>query len=398
MVSRGRYRDKDTLWRVCAFLVSRAVYLKMKVRLWKEEMRANSIMRAFSIALAAAGLVTGCDKTPTGPTPGPPSVIADPARPTPATPVEPGIRSIEIEGPQVVHVGQTVQFSLIAQMTDGSRRDLTSDAQWVFGGTPLSEHGRVTGLERGEIRVGASYQRSYRPQKIVIVVPAGTHRLMGQVNDANVPVEGARVEVTGGVGAGLSTFTDSEGIYRLYGVSGETRFRVTKDGYQSAVPTVVVSDHQRYDVWLTLLQPRLELSGNYILTITAEDHCVGLGENQLPEEARVRTYQAAVRQDASRLQVTLTGATFLARSDVVGRVDPRGVTLYFPWDNGKEQPVLEQLENWRYLVSGNVVAAGSADRFTGTLFGQISVFEMGSIFQTPIASCFSERHQFVLWR
>ena len=235
---------------------------------------------------------------------------------------------------------------------------------------------------------------------------------MGQVNDANVPVEGARVEVTGGVGAGLSTFTDSEGIYRLYGVSGETRFRVTKDGYQSAVPTVVVSEHQRYDVWLTLSRPRLELSGNYTLTIAAADDCgVGLGERHLPEEARLRTYQAAVRQDASRLQVTLTGATFLAWSgvggssngDVVGRVEPSGVMLYFPWTSDNEPPVLEQLPTSRYLlVSGDVVAAGSANRFTGTLSGQIwmfeKIFETGNVLETAIASCWSRRHQFVLSR
>ena len=182
------------------------------------------------------------------------------------------------------------------------------------------------------------------------------------------------------------------------------------DGYQLAVPTVVVSDHQRYDVWLTPSQPRLELSGNYTLTITAADHCgVGVGEGHLPEEARVRTYQAAVRQAAWRLDVTLTGATFFNSDgvagspnvDVVGRVQPRGVVLYFPWGDGNDPlPVLEQLPTSRYLlVSGDVVAAGSANRFAGTLSGALSIFETGNIFvAAPIGGCYSTSHQIVLSR
>ena len=82
-------------------------------------MRANRLAGEVLLAIpVSVGFFTGCDKTPTGPTTAPPSVIADPARPTPAPPVEPGIQSIGIEGPQVVPLGQTVQFSLIAQMTD----------------------------------------------------------------------------------------------------------------------------------------------------------------------------------------------------------------------------------------------------------------------------------------
>jgi len=160
---------------------------------------------------------------------------------------------------------------------------------------------------------------------------------------------------------------------------------------------------------LTLSQPRLELSGNYTLTISAADHCgLGVGEGHVPLEARIRTYQATLRQDGSQLAVTLSGATFLTwggvagspNGDVVGWVEPRGVMLYFPWADGNEQPyVLEQLAPSRFfLVSGDVVAAGSANRFTGTLSGQISLFETGSVFQTAIAWCYSETHQFVLSR
>ena len=151
-----------------------------------EKTGAAAVITVFPVAFAVAAFFTACDKTPTGPTPGPPPVVA-------------GIRGIEIEGPPVVHLGQTAQFSLIAQMTDGSKRDVTNEARWSGGDAvaSLSEHGRVTGLQSGEIEVRAVFE-TYRRRKDVTVVPAGTYKLLGQVNDANVPVEGARIEVTHG--------------------------------------------------------------------------------------------------------------------------------------------------------------------------------------------------------
>ena len=348
-----------------------------------------------------AGLFTACEKSPTGPTHGPPVTAA---APNSAPQGQPVIRSIEIEGPQVVPLGATVEFRLIAQMADGSRRDITTDARWSGeDGTiaSLSNPGRVTGVRPGEIRVRAEFE-TYERWKEVMVLPAGTHRLEGQVNDGNVPVEGARIEITRGVGAGLSTLTDFFGLYRVYGVSGETRFRVTKDGYQPAVPTVVVSDHQRYDVWLTLSQPRLELSGNYTLTITAADHCgVGVGEGHVPQQARIRTYQATLRQDGSQLEVALSRETFnvpgRAMPDFSGRVVPGGIELSIPeYEPG---PYVERLPSGGFLVVwGRVAAAGTANRLAGRLDGEFRIFETENVWSLPSAWCSSPNHQFLLSR
>ena len=46
------------------------------------------------------------------------------------------------------------------------------------------------------------------------------------------------------------------------------------------------------NVELPLLAPRVEVSGNYTLTLTAADECrLGVGEGHVPEEARMKKYQ-----------------------------------------------------------------------------------------------------------
>jgi hypothetical protein len=128
-------------------------------------------------------------------------------------------------------------------------------------------------------------------------------------------------------------------------------------------------------------------------------------------ENRSVVFQGAVgaRQDGQKLWLTLSGATFYTwrgvagnpNGDVEGRVQPGGVVFYFPWADGNEQPyVLEQLPTSRaFLVSGDVVATGAANRFAGTLSGQIWIYETGNIFGvSAIAWCLSTSHQFVLSR
>lgn len=340
-----------------------------------------------------------CDKSPTGPTPRPP------AAPVPS-PVEPVITGVEIVGPREVAPGETVQFSLVARLTDGASRNVTNEANWSPGWgqeVSIAAPGAVTGRARGHTYIEARFDRHYA-NRLVIVVPAGTYRLQGRVAEPDGPtvgVAGARVEVTTGAGAGLFTFTDWWGGYWLYGVSGETSLRVTREGYQSATPTVVVADHLTFNVELPLIVPRADVSGIYTLTITAADHCrVGPGEGDLPEEIRVRTYTAAVRQEGPGLVVTLSGARFVAGdAQIVGRVEPGRLVFDFNWYDGEGPYVVEQLTDSRLLVlDGIVVAAGPANRHAGTLSGTFRIFGAGGVWTTPIAGCSSNSHQFVLSR
>jgi hypothetical protein len=144
-----------------------------------------------------------------------------------------------------------VQFQLIAHLSDGSKRDVTNEARWLSSPAAArvfltSDVGLVVGLEPGEGEVEAWFDGRLA-LKSVMVLRAGTYRLSGNVMEAGVPSEsvmGARVEITKGVGTGMTDETDQHGGFLLYGVSGEIGLRVTKDGYEPAVRTITVVDHQ----------------------------------------------------------------------------------------------------------------------------------------------------------
>ena len=150
---------------------------------------------------------------------------------------------------------------------------------------------------------------------------------------------------------------------------------------------------------MELVRPRLEVSGNYTLTITAANECRA-GERPLPEEAWTRTYQAAVRLDGSRLDFTLSGATFTrGRATFMfnGKVVPEGVEAFVPL---YDSPTLsERLSTGEVLlIYGSVKATGSANRITGTIEGDLAVYPTDNIFDTATAWCYSARHQIVLSR
>ena len=360
-------------------------------------MRTDPVVASFLTALALGGLLTACDKSPTGPSPGRPS--------------EPFISRVEIAGPRTVAPGETAQFSLIAHMTDGSSRDVTNEASWTSGypAVSIAGPGLITGRERGDAVISAAFDSAGQRLSVgkeVIVVPAGTYRLVGLVSEAGFstwPVIGARLEVTTGAGAGLFTTTSVDGRYRLYGVSGETTIRVTKDGYQPLARTLAVADHQTIDIEMRPGVPREDRSGTYTLTITAAGDCrVGLGQGHLPEDVRVRSYTGVVTQRGAELEVVLTGATFpviggTAHDRFRGSVEPGRVVFLLNFDDGDWPDLLEQLATSTFLVvHGTVVATGPADRLAGMLDGWFQVER--DLFFSHIAWCYSASHQFVLSR
>jgi len=350
----------------------------------------GGMVRAVSIALAAAGFLMSCDGSPTGPTSG-------------TKPGDHVISGIQIVGPREVAPGETVQLQLFATMSDRTTRDVTNEANWTSGDrqvASIAAPGRVAGRDRGSAMIEARFDGG-RSHMEVFVLPAGTFRLYGHLNERrsrDKPLTGARVEVTTGAGAGLFTTADSKGVFYLYGVSGETSLRITMEGYSQATHTINVVDHQ----WITIEVPFLginpDLSGTYTLTITAASDCgIGLGEAKLPEEVRVRSYTATVQQDGSTLWVTLSGLGISSAQGFYGRVEPAGAAfLLTNPDDG--QPIGERLTTSRaLLIEGSaVVAAGPEARLTGTLSGELRLFETPS--WKPIAWCSSTNHEFVLSR
>jgi hypothetical protein len=207
------------------------------------------INRPSSIALAWLGLCLACNTSPIAPT----------SRLPFASRGQPVVRNTEIVGPDVVSPGESVGFTLLAHLSDGSSRDVTKEARWFSMGNAASvtEAGVVTGVIVGETAIRAQFDE-YSVSRVVVVLVAGTYKLTGQVSDSTQPHDamvGARVEVTTGVGSGQFTETGASSAYHLYGMSGAIGLRVSMRGYQTSERTIVVTNHQRHDVELSSIQP-----------------------------------------------------------------------------------------------------------------------------------------------
>ena len=202
-------------------------------------------------------------------------------------------------------------------------------------------------------------------------------------------------------------------------------FRVTKDGYQPLVQTIHVTGHQQINFDLTPLIPRANLSATYTLTISAAAHC----RSMLPEEARIQTYTAVLRQDLARLTATLAGASFVGDESRTynsfgGAVEParawfqlRGANFYEEDPTGDSGPsttfsdMFVQLSPSTFLVVGGLArVAVSAASLSGNLNGVIETVQWvgagqprGEVPHFPkdwqrLASCRAVDHEFVMRR
>jgi len=150
-------------------------------------------------------------------------------------PIQPGEVSsptrLAVSGPSSVPPGQSAELH-------GNRGQLrwilprpTASASWNSSDPEVltvSHQGIATAHRIGDVALTASLD-GLQGTMAVVVVPAGTYRLSGQVRDVerNAGVSGARVEVVAGSTTGLATTTDVEGRYRLFGVPGAIRIRVS---------------------------------------------------------------------------------------------------------------------------------------------------------------------------
>jgi hypothetical protein len=240
----------------------------------------------------------------------------------------------------------------------------------------------------------------------VIVVPNGTVRLTGAVSTSNPiqPVAGATVEIVGGPSAGLTTVTDWEGRYKLYGVAGAGSLRVSKDGYEPQLREVSGSVHATVNITLPLLAAVPNVSGTYSLTITADAGC----EYPMPEPFTIRTYTAAITQTGRSLTVALSGVPFFIDegrgNGFPGQADPRQLTFQLDdndhFGDGSNPDVVEQISATRVLfLFGQITTDITPTRLTGTLDGSLVFAD-----RAPVSGffwggyCVSKRHQVVFSR
>ena len=363
---------------------------------------------AISSAVVLTGLLSACgdDRSPVRPSP-----------PTTGVPVA-TVSRLEIVGPRSVPPGEIVQFGVTGHLSDGSTRDMSSQASWQSqnpSSLTIEGLGRATARQVGESVLTARVAGMTSTTEVV-VVPAGTFRLSVVAREGGSIFLDIRVEVLEGRGAGLFTTRLVNGRYALYGVAGDAVVRVSGRGYRDHIQRVAVTDHTTIEVEMVPERPRAMISGDYTLTITANPTRCGA----LPAELRVRRYTARVTQLGPEILVTLAGGEpavgTLVRNQFGGRLDADNgrasfnlalnqlysyyYYYYSPTVFSPPPDVVERLAETTYLViSGGGAASVSERSVSGNLRGSIQLYEMSVPWTLTRrgAGCNAE-HGFVLSR
>jgi hypothetical protein len=323
-------------------------------------------------------------------------------------PLAPGSASIirlALAGPDSLPPGATEVYRVTAQSSDGSQRDVTTEATWHTGDPSVlavAPGGRVTAGMRGEADIRAAYSGLTTARR-VLVLPAGTYKITGRVLDGNVGVPDARVEVTDGAAAGLSTLSSDGGFYALYGLTGTTRLNVSREGYRPLVESVEITGPRYLELRLSLLARPWDPSGTYTLTVNAAPEC----RDVLPEELRDRSYSATVEtgSDPRGALITVPGVVweYVNWYFWLARIDDNGLTLNA--DSYYGPPVVERLGGNKFFLletAGTLARAElvrSPSGMAGTLEATLSL-AAGSVWYSAdrIASCRSVNHRMTLSR
>lgn len=334
-------------------------------------LKRHLVIRTPYLAIGATILVAfglaSCDSRDQGTT-GPPTT------PGPVTPVATLIR-VELAAPGSIAPGESVQLTATAVKSDNSVENVTALAQWTSSDgrvLEISSTGIARAIARGEAVVHVRYQTRAATTR-TFVLPAGTYRLNGTVTDSGVGIAGVTVTVIGNVGEELTTTTDGQGMYVLYGVRDRVRLQAKAAGYINRIEEVEVSNHRTFNLQIIPERQRTDVRGNYRLTIGLTG-CTG---TPLPEAV---SYEAAVAQEGPQLTVTLSGADFIITGgrgnsfrgviDVSDRITFFiGDKDYYYYDYTGEDLVQRVSPTRTLIVSGRVTAGLSPPGISGTLIG-----------------------------
>jgi len=182
------------------------------------------------------------------------SCNGDKAPTTPATPFVAPVTSTGISLSPVIQTippGQTVRLTATARYSDGSTRDVTSQATWTTtdGRVATVSAGAVTGVALGSVVIRSTFER-WSISGTIVIQPDGTFVLSGKVTEAGgVGVGGATVEVISGTPN--QTITNSAGSYQLFGIGGTSILRFGKTGYFDERRSVTMSANRSLDVEIT---------------------------------------------------------------------------------------------------------------------------------------------------
>jgi hypothetical protein len=320
------------------------------------------------------------------------------------TPIQTGptVSSLTISGPATIAPGATAQFTASARMSDGSTLDYTSKVSWRSNNVTIlaiAGTGQATGQAAGETQVQAVLP-TLRMGANVMVIPAGTYRLTGNVTESGLPVSKATVAVASGVGTGLSAVTDFNGAYRIYGVAGPIELSVTKDGYTPVVQAAVIDAMGVLDIPVVQVNER-NLAGTYALTIAMSGTCsVYPPAVPLSDDLRQRHYTATITEAGPSFRVDLSGANFVVKdglgSGFSGRIEPSQIT--FTIGDGYYTPypdIVESLGDNILTIAGGGTLTTSGTDIAGSMGGGMYVGKPPVwSFGFPTSGCGSNSIQF----
>jgi hypothetical protein len=356
--------------------------------------------------LAASTLLAVCGGSPPAPSPPPSAPPSLPPAPPAVT-----VTAVRIEGPASVAPGAFASFRFIATRSDGTTADVTAQSTWTTSNSSvlaIESPGTVRGNGRGEAALHAR-NISLQPGQFqswhvyVMVLENGTFRVTGRVHESGAGLPGTRVEVVSGTGTGLTATTGSGGSYALYGVAGEVRIDATLEGFDRASRTVTVTENTSADITMRPTVAPTDLNGTWTMTLTASAGCAP----PFPEDARTRSYTAAIEQSGTALKLDLT-APKLSTYRMDGIVIDRNLTLYLPSDDFyypfygiRYYSLVEELAPARFLaVAGTARGQRNGNSVTGTLSGEFALYGTGN--STSVSrrqvSCNRDDHAFSLSR
>ena len=295
---------------------------------------------------------------------------------------------------QTIPPGQTARLIATARYSDGSTKDVTSQAIWTSSQTNVAtvSAGAVTGVSLGRTVIRVNFER-WSSSETIVIEPDGTFILKGTVTEpTGVGVDGASVEVISG--PPNQVMTDSFGSYELFGVAGTFVLRMGKTGYFDERRTVTMSADRFLFVELTPRFAPAGVAGTYQVTFTASASCMILAAEQ-----KTRSYTAQIDQDAARLLITLSGASFFARQNTFsGKVIGDTVTFYL--GDGRTHhdsiggAIEELLSNGQIVgIFGTMTAPATPQSISGTLVGGFTL-KTGN----QITSCSAVDNQVVFTR
>jgi hypothetical protein len=295
------------------------------------------------------------------------------------------VMRVEINGPASIAPGQTASFSVIEYLSNGTSRALPT-ATWTSSNTSViqvTNSGVATAQPRnGEAVITVRTTR--QASKEVLVLPAGTFRLVGQVTDADqffVPIPDASIAVLGG---SATTTTNPTGNFRLYGVPGDAEIEVAREGYRVLRERIQLTTHATRNFRMAVDSAARNLAGNYTLVVEAGTNC---GSPALKNELRRRSYDAIIVQDGAKLEVRLTEPRFVSSEffpgdRFSGSVTPAGANFTVNWEYYSALTELsERLSDDSVLtISGSATTTGTSAGLTGVFSGYFAHASAGSVF------------------